>query len=117
MRKLKTNKLLKMLIGNTILGLAKIISLMKIKGNKSYKHAMRTSPSVTSLFENVVYTNKKKVVVQGIRFGNLHNPVPDYLIATFFLKSLEFANNNSANKNSFVVRVAEKAKSSLEVIR
>lgn len=114
MRELKPNMSLKMLIGYTILGLKKIVNL--VKASRYMPDVKRSSPSVSSLFENVIYTGKKRYKTSAIRCGDINNPVPEHLVS-MLLKSMELANNNSANKNSFTARMAEKTKASFETIR
>jgi hypothetical protein len=99
--------LLKMLIGSTIIGLAKLTRLMELaKESKSYIKS-RINPSVFFTF-----TDKKAAQSLGtIKLGNIANPVPQHLVAMLFMKgikSMHAANNNSAIKGRFTQREEKK---------
>ena len=94
-----------MLIGNTILGLAKLARLMKFDGKKSQAKARaNASHSIAALAEIATLRNHRKYFRSGkIKLNGKENPMPEWLssiVAIGITNYIRVANSNAVTKSA-----------------
>ena len=95
-----------MLIGNTILGLAKLARLMKLLGQNSHTNE-RANVDSLEILAHMTAVQKTRAPRKGkIRLNDKENPVPEWLETIMSLGLENYLRAEAANSNS-VSKAAE----------